>query len=71
VKQLNEPADWVKLVYSETPTKANVKQGYLFDEGDFYKIVGDSSETLVRKLKVISITKKTQKVREYEKNIRI
>jgi len=64
---LNEPAEWVKLVYSETPTKANVKQGFLFDEGDFYKIVGDSSETLVRKIKVISITKRIQqKVREYE-----
>ena len=68
---MNKPAEWVKLVYSETPTKANVKQGYLFDEGDFYRIVGDASETLVRKVKVISITKKTQKVREYETNIRI
>jgi hypothetical protein len=67
---LNESAEWVKLVYSETPTKANVKQGFLFDEGDFYKIVGDSSETLVRKIKVISITKKTQEVREYEKRAR-
>ena len=51
-------ADWVKLVFNETPTKAVVKQGFLFDEGDFYRIVGDNTETLVRKIKVISITKK-------------
>jgi hypothetical protein len=63
---LNKPADWVKLVYSETPTKANVKQGYLYDEGDFFKIIGDSSETLVRKIKVISITKRKKQVRTYE-----
>ena len=53
--------EWVKLVYSETPTKANVKQGYLYEHGDFYKVVGDTSETLVRKGKVISITKKVKK----------
>ena len=67
---MNKPADWVKLVYSETPSKANVKQGYLFDEGDFYRIVGDSTETMVRKIKVISITKKTSQVSKYE-NTRI
>lgn len=63
-----KPTEWVKLVYSETPEKANVKQGYLYDEGDFFRIVGDSSETLVRKVKVISITKKIneKKVRNYE-----
>ncbi|MEM2131577.1 MAG: hypothetical protein QXM96_03420 [Candidatus Woesearchaeota archaeon] len=49
---------WVKLVYNETPDKVNVKQGFLYDEGDFFKIVGSSSETLVRKNNVISITKK-------------
>ena len=59
---MSQPAEWVKLVYRETPTKANVKQGYLFEEGDFYKIVGDASETLVRKLAVISISKKKKKV---------
>jgi len=51
-------ADWVKLVYNETPSKANVKQGFLFDDGDFYRVVGDTSETYVRKLNVISITRK-------------
>jgi hypothetical protein len=66
---MEKTQEWVKLVYSETPTKANVKQGYLFDEGDFFRIVGDSSETLVRKIKVISITKKSNKVRGYGKNI--
>ncbi len=69
---MNESAEWVKLVYNETPEKANVKQGYLFDEGDFFRVVGDSSETLVRKLKVISITKKAQpRVRNYERKIRL
>ena len=68
--ELNTRPEWVKLVYSETPTKANVKQGYLYDEGDFFKVVGDTTETLVRKLKVISITKKTkQRVRHYENRI--
>ncbi len=57
--------NWVKLVYSETPDKANVKQGILFDEGDFFRIVGDTSETLVNKVKVISITKKKQQVKEW------
>ncbi len=51
-------SSWVKLVFNETPQKAVVKQGYLFDEGDFYRIVGDTSETYVRKGNVISITKK-------------
>lgn len=51
-------ADWVKLIYNETPDKANIKQGYLFEEGDFYKIIGDDTETLVRKNHVISITKR-------------
>ena len=68
--RLSKPAEWVKLVYRETPTKANVKQGYLYDEGDFYRIVGDTSETLVRKVAIISITKKTKKVRNYDKRIR-
>ncbi|MBN2422004.1 hypothetical protein JXB41_02155 [Candidatus Woesearchaeota archaeon] len=58
--------NWVKLVFSETPSKAVVKQGYLFDEGDFYKIVGDKTETFVRKIKVISITKK----RNYDTRVR-
>ena len=31
---------------------------FLFDEGDFYRVIGDNSETLVKKIKVISITKK-------------
>lgn len=64
---LSKPAEWVKLVYSETPTKVNVKQGYLFDEDDFYRIVGDASETLVRKNKVISITKRIKKVIQHDK----
>ena len=67
---LNKQADWVKLVYSETPTKANVKQGFLFDEGDFFKVVGDTSETLVRKIKVISITKKNSEGEKISKNNR-
>jgi hypothetical protein len=65
---VNRPAEWVKLVYSETPTIANVKQGFLYDEGDFFRVVGDTSETLVRKNMVISITKK---VRRHDKTIRI
>lgn len=68
---LSKPAEWVKLVYSETPTKVNVKQGYLFDEDDFYRVVGDASETLVRKNKVISITKRKKKVIRHDKQIRI
>lgn len=64
---LTPKGDWVKLVYSETPTKANVKQGFLYDEGDFYRVIGDTSDTLVRKIKVISITKRRQKVRKYDK----
>ncbi|MBN2368116.1 hypothetical protein JXC34_03780 [Candidatus Woesearchaeota archaeon] len=64
---MSKPAEWVKLVYRETPTKANVKQGYLYDEGDFYKIIGDTSETLVRKVAVISISKKMKKVRYNER----
>jgi hypothetical protein len=69
---MEKPVEWVKLVYSETPEKANVKQGFLYDEGDFYRIVGDTTETLVRKIKVISITKKTQeRVKNYEHKIRI
>ena len=60
-----KPVEWVKLVYSETPQKANVKQGYLYDEGSFFRVVGDRSETLVNKIKVISITKK--KVRTHVK----
>jgi hypothetical protein len=51
-------AEWVKLVFNETPSTANVKQGYLFDEGDFYRVVGDNTETLVRKSNVIAITKR-------------
>ena len=66
---MEQTQEWVKLVYSETPTKANVKQGYLFDEGDFFRVVGDSTETLIRKMKVISITKKTNKVNGYGKTI--
>ena len=64
---MSKPAEWVKLVYSETPTKVNVKQGYLFDEDDFYRIVGDASETLVRKNKVISISKRKRKVIQHDK----
>jgi len=71
VLDLSKPAEWVKLVYSETPTKVNVKQGYLFDEDDFYRVVGDASETLVRKNKVISITKRKKKVIRHDKQIRI
>jgi len=56
--------DWVKLVFSETPSKANVKKGYLYDEGDFFRVVGDQSETLVRKSKVISITKNHKEVKK-------
>ena len=56
-----EQPEWVKLVYSETPTKANVKQGYLYEDDLFFRVVGDTSETLVRKDKVISITKRTQR----------
>jgi hypothetical protein len=55
---MNKQVDWVKLVYNETPETANVKQGYLYDEGDFFRVVGDNAETLVNKVKVISITKK-------------
>jgi hypothetical protein len=51
-------AEWVKLVYNETPQKANVKQGYLYDEGDFFKVIGDNTETLIRKSTIISITKR-------------
>jgi hypothetical protein len=69
--RLNKIADWVKLVYSETPSKANVKQGYLYDEGDFYRVVGDNTETLIRKLKVISITKKTERMNTNERRIKI
>ncbi len=64
---MSKQAEWVKLVYSETPTKVNVKQGYLFDEDDFYRVVGDASETLVRKSKVISISKRKKKVKKYDK----
>jgi hypothetical protein len=53
--------EWVKLVFNETPTKVVVKKGYLYDEGDFYKVIGDRSESLVRKDRVISITKKKSK----------
>ncbi|MBN1503410.1 hypothetical protein JW930_07765 [Candidatus Woesearchaeota archaeon] len=56
--KLVEPSEWVKLVFNETPTKVNVKQGYLYDEGDFYKVIGDFSVSYVRKSNVISITKK-------------
>ncbi len=56
-----ESTDWVKLVFSETPDRAIVKQGYLFDEGDFYRVIGDRTETLVSKVKVISITKRKQR----------
>ena len=66
ISKLNGP-EWVKLVYSETPTQANVKQGYLFDEGDFFKIVGTQTETLVRKQTVISITKKKFEVKQYDR----
>jgi hypothetical protein len=55
---MSSSIDWVKLVFNETPAKAIVKQGYLYDEGDFYRVVGDNTETLVRKVKVISITKR-------------
>ena len=58
-------ADWVKLVYNETPNKSNVKQGYLFEEGEFYRIVGSESESLVRKHNVVSISKKSAKVKGY------
>ena len=59
---MNTQVEWVKLVYNETPEMANVKQGYLYDEGDFFRVVGDNTETLVNKIKVISITKKMRKV---------
>ncbi|MFH2020361.1 MAG: hypothetical protein ABIJ34_03040 [archaeon] len=64
---MNKSADWVKLVYNETPEKVNVKQGYLYDDGDFFRVIGDTSETLIRKLKVISITKNRKKVMSYAK----
>lgn len=57
---MSTTTDWVKLVFNETPQRAIVKQGYLFDEGDFFRVVGDNSESLVRKVKVISITKRRQ-----------
>jgi len=53
-----EKGTWVKVVYNETPTKVNIKKGRLFDEGIFYRVVGDRSDSLVRKGNIISITKK-------------
>jgi len=62
---MSTTVNWVKLVFNETPQKAIVKQGYLFDEGEFFRVVGDNSETLVRKVKVISITKKRSDENDY------
>ena len=62
---MSTTVNWVKLVFNETPEKAIVKQGYLFDEGEFFRVVGDNSETLIRKVKVISITKKNNELSNY------
>ena len=55
-----ETREWVKIVYSETPRKVNIKQGYLKEDGEFYEVEGDKTITLIRKSCVISISKKKE-----------
>lgn len=50
--------NWKKVVYEESNGEINVKQGYFSEEGNFVKVVGDHSEALIRKDKIISITSK-------------
>ncbi|MDD4878666.1 MAG: hypothetical protein PHO02_06575 [Candidatus Nanoarchaeia archaeon] len=50
--------EWKKVIYEESEGITNIKQGYFSDEGDFIKVVGDHSEALIRKDKIISITGK-------------
>lgn len=55
-----ENQQWKKVVYSESDGQVNVKQGFFSDEGDFVRVVGDHSEALIRKDKIVSITCKLE-----------
>lgn len=51
-------AHWKKVTYEDGDGKISVKQGYFFDEGDFVKLIGDYTEALIRREKIISVTSK-------------
>ena len=53
-------SNWVKIVYKENDTDVRVKQGFLTDEGNFYKIVGDFKTTFINKNFVIMIEVKNK-----------
>ncbi len=54
-------AQWVKVVYEESNGKTSVKQGFLAEEENFIRIVGDQTEALIRRDKIISVTNKRVK----------
>ena len=53
---INKQAQWKKIVYDEGNGSVVVRQGYYSEEGDFVRVVGDKTNSLIRKDKVISIT---------------
>lgn len=50
--------DWKKVVFEEADGQINIRQGYFSDEGEFIRLIGDHTESLIRKDKIISITGK-------------
>ena len=49
---------WKKVVYEEPNGTVGVRQGFFFDDGEYVKIIGDRTESLIRKNRIISITSK-------------
>ena len=54
----SQQAIWKKVVYEESDGSSAVRQGYFFDEGEFVRVIGDRTESLIKKDKIISITSK-------------
>ena len=54
----SQQAIWKKVVFEEPDGSVGVRQGYFYDEDDFVRVVGDRTECLIRKSKIVSITSK-------------
>lgn len=55
---MQEKQEWAKVLYEDANGKTGIKQGYLLEEGNFFRITGDNSETLIRKDKITTIIRK-------------
>lgn len=51
---------WKKVVYEESNGIIAIRQGFYYDEGDYVRVNGDRTDSLIKKDKIISITTNKQ-----------